>query len=95
MAVSLTPEQKEKIASALRDRRAEQPCVRCGNTEFSLPDGLSTVSLSDGKSITLGGPGIPVALLICSRCGAIYFHAVGVLGLFPEFGISVPEPVKA
>jgi hypothetical protein len=87
---SLTEEQKAKIIKALQDRGAVLPCGRCGNNNFSLSEGLVTNLLGDGKNFTLGGPAIPSVLLICTRCGAMYQHAVGVLGLFDEFGFTRP-----
>ena len=85
-ALTLTAEHKKKIVEALNERGAKLPCARCGNNDFTLLDRLTAISLGDGRSVTLGGQVIPAALVACTKCGAIYQHAVGVLGLFQDFG---------
>lgn len=84
----LTDEQKGKILKALSDRGVTRPCARCGNPQFSLIDTLSAIPLGDGKSIIIGGQVVPSAVVACTKCGAVSFHALGVLGLFEEFGFK-------
>jgi len=85
---AFTAEQKQKILEVLRQRGAILPCSRCGNPSLSLSDGFFLNNVGDGKSMFLGGPAIPAVVVICVRCGAIYEHAVGTLGLFDEFGFK-------
>jgi hypothetical protein len=85
---ALTEQQKQRILQELDERGAKLPCARCGNTNFTLLDALSLNSLGDGKTVSFVGPAIPAAVVICVKCGAIYQHAVGVLGLFGDLGIT-------
>ena len=39
----------------------------------------------DGN-IRLGGPMVPIAIVACTKCGAITMHALGALGLLDNQG---------
>lgn len=82
----LTQQQKDAITAALKERGAVKFCARCGNNNFGLVDGISMVPLGQGTAP--GGQSLPVAMVVCSQCGAVYAHALGVLGLFKDFNIS-------
>ena len=87
---SFTDQQRAKIIEILQKRGAVRACSRCGTDNFSLNDGFFMDLVGDGKNFVLGGPAIPSIVIICTNCGAIYQHALGVLGLFGEFGFPVP-----
>jgi hypothetical protein len=77
-------EQKEKIIAEMVKREATLPCPRCGNKNFTLVDGYFTQPLSSEiGALVLGGPTVPSVVTICTRCGFISQHALGVLGLLP------------
>jgi ribosomal protein S27AE len=81
----LSENQKKKIIKALEARRATEPCPRCGASNFTLADGYTTHPLqTELGSLTIGGPSIPAALAICTNCGFLSQHALGVLGLLPK-----------
>ena len=84
----LSDEQKNRIIGELQKRGVIAPCSRCGQNNFGLADGLFTNLLGDGRTINLGGPALPTAVVVCTNCGAVYQHSVGVLGLFGELGIG-------
>lgn len=74
---------RDKIIQALEQKNANKPCHRCGNESFALSDQFSNIILSDsvGGALVLGGPIIPTAIVVCNKCGAVTFHALGTLGL--------------
>ena len=77
---------REKIAGLLTEKGAVHPCHRCGRTSFTVLEGYSNLILQDdiGKGLVIGGPSVPVALVVCTNCGAITSHALGALGLLPQ-----------
>jgi ribosomal protein S27AE len=86
----LNQTDQDSIIEALKRVGANQPCPRCGNTEFSVLNGYDNVLISqtiDGHLFP-GGPraptfSVPAALLACTRCGYLSTHALGALGLLP------------
>lgn len=76
-------ERKTKIAKALRDKGVKLPCPRCASINFEVV-GQTILPLNDNpNNIILGGPGVPAALIACSNCGFVTFHALGALNLMP------------
>jgi ribosomal protein L37E len=76
---------RENIINMLDKREANRPCHRCGKTNFSLLDKYSNIFLNENVNgdLHIGGPTVPVAIVVCNNCGAITFHAIGALGLLP------------
>jgi hypothetical protein len=82
---SLTKEKKEEIIRTLSERGVKGLCPMCGNNHFVVADGyFNTAIQNDFKTLNLGGPSIPTISIICSRCGFVSQHALGVLGLLPK-----------
>ncbi len=80
-------EQKDKIIRALESRGAKQPCPRCGNNNFTLVDGYFNQPIqTELAGLVIGGPSIPSIVVVCTRCGFMSQHALGVLGLLPQEG---------
>ena len=78
----MTEAHKEKIVAALTERGATAPCPRCGNQSFSLSDGYFLSVIQTGfPGVTLGGQVVPWIVVICTKCGFMSQHALGVLGL--------------
>ena len=84
----LNEQQKQRILQSLTEHEVSLPCSRCGNNNFSLLDGLASIAVGDGKTFVVGGQTVPAVVVICTRCGAVYHHALGVLGLFEELGFK-------
>lgn len=81
----LPKETKNRIQRRLEEKGAMLPCPRCGNQQFMLADGLLAPSLQTSiNDIVLGGRSIPSVVVICTQCGYISLHAVGVLGLMND-----------
>lgn len=56
-----------------------------GNKHFIIADGYFNSFLQDNlKNINLSGESIPSIPIICSKCGFISMHALGILGLLPK-----------
>ena len=82
MNQTLTPEQKKKIIDALQAKGVKAICPMCGNINFILADGYFNHPMQvDFQNFTLGGPSIPTIATVCSNCGFISQHALGILGL--------------
>lgn len=78
----LSPEEKKRIVEALQSRGALLPCPRCTNPNFTLFDYLLSHSVyARSGAFIVGGPSLPVLVVICNRCGFVAEHALGSLGL--------------
>lgn len=85
MANELTKEQKELIIRTLGEKGVKNVCPMCGSQHFILADGYFSNTLQvDTKNVSLGGDGIPTIPIVCSNCGFVSQHALGVLGLLPK-----------
>lgn len=78
----MTKAAREEIVAALKDRKADRPCERCGAIAFTVLDRFVKVEQHpDLKSVYIAGPMIPCAAIVCNNCGNVNFHALGPLGL--------------
>lgn len=74
-------EFKRRIAEALSKAQVSLLCPMCKNNGFSVVDGVFVNGLQAAPgALVIGGPAIPTAVLICTRCGFVSQHALGVLG---------------
>jgi len=81
----ITPEEKQNIIKILNDRLANLPCPRCGNKQFSLTDGYTSQFIQNKiEEVNFGGASIPSITAVCTRCGFLSQHSLGVLGLLPS-----------
>jgi hypothetical protein len=54
----------------------------CGHNKFILTDGYFNHSVqANTNNISIGGPSVPTIAIICSNCGFVSQHAIGLLGL--------------
>jgi predicted nucleic-acid-binding Zn-ribbon protein len=83
---SLSPQELEQISTILKQRNANLPCPRCGNNDFLLHNYYQFTLLGDhtAKVNLINFTAIPTAVLICSNCGFLSLHSLGVLGLLPS-----------
>jgi len=84
----LTEEKKAELIRVLSQRLAkcgkQSSCPMCGHAHFTIADAyLSNTLQADFKSVTLGGPSIPSLAIICTNCGFISQHSLGIIGLLP------------
>ncbi len=83
----ISQEEKERIILELNNKLGSSgaKCPMCGNMHFIIADGYFNNFLQDDlNSINLGGASIPSISIICSNCGFVSQHALGVLGLLPR-----------
>lgn len=72
----------EVLSARLRRNGKTTTCPMCGHTQFTIADAYVTNVLQDDvKSVSIGGPAIPALAILCSNCGFISQHALGMLGL--------------
>lgn len=71
----------EEVGRALQERGASAVCHYCGNNNWSV---LPEAALIPQWNNILPAPGIPVAVLICNKCGNIRMNALGSLRMLPE-----------
>lgn len=79
--MALTDRQKQTILDNLRGK-IRNPCPRCSQGNFTLGDEVvatTTTSLQGGMAV--GGPIIPMVQAVCTNCGFVSHHAIGVLGI--------------
>ena len=77
--------RQKEIMKALEEREAKLPCPRCANRSFTLVDGYFNHFIQQELSgVSIGGPSIPTAVVVCNKCGWLAEHALGVLGLLPK-----------
>lgn len=77
-------EEKQKIYEAIK-KKAILPCPRCGTKNFTLLDGYFNQGILQKltSDLTIGGPTVPSVVVLCSNCGYMSQHALGVLELMP------------
>lgn len=82
---NLPKEKKEEIIAKLKERGANRACPMCGNSHFVLADAYFA-NMLQGKlgTVNISGEHIPTIPIICSNCGFVSQHAIGVLGLTQE-----------
>jgi hypothetical protein len=81
----LTPEQKNKIKLALDSKILGLTCPMCQSKKFVLADGyFNNTMQTDFNALIVGGQSIPTIGIICTNCGFLSQHAIGVLGLLPK-----------
>ena len=84
----LDNEKKEAIVKLLNERLRKNGqstrCPMCGNPHFTIADSYFNHTLqNDLKSVNLGGQSVPTIAIICTNCGFLSQHALGILGLLP------------
>ena len=86
-ASTIEEARKNEIVKALEERGATRPCSRCGNESFQLFDGYSMVLVNRNLNAALfiaTDNFIPSIVVVCTNCGYLSQHSLGVLGLLPE-----------
>lgn len=72
--------KRQKIADILTSKGATGICSRCGAREHQLLDGYFRLESQESfQKVVLGGPSIPAYGIMCTNCGMISFHAVGIV----------------
>ncbi|MDR0891586.1 MAG: hypothetical protein LBN24_03135 [Mediterranea sp.] len=79
MSENKEPFDRSRYIKLLTERGANLPCPRCGHNHFTIVAGYTYYPVTEAKGeIVLGGTTtVPAILVICSKCGAIFPHALG------------------
>ncbi|GLR77210.1 hypothetical protein [Aliivibrio sifiae] len=73
------------IEKKLVDMGATNACHRCSENEFVVLDEMTHYPLQPDISGKLKSKAtLPVALVICTNCGAVTPHALGAFDLIPN-----------
>jgi hypothetical protein len=82
---SLSNEEKKNIIETLQKRSPNLSCPMCKNQHFIMADGyFNNIMQTQFESLSIGGPAIPTIAIVCSNCGFLSQHALGVLGLLAK-----------
>lgn len=74
-----------ELAKALLSRGWQNSCPSCRKGTFQVQNGMFINVLQDDlDKIVLGGTTIPVAVLVCTNCGFVSQHSLGILGLLKK-----------
>jgi len=80
----LSQQERDRIGARLLEHGARLPCPRCGGTHFVIAEGYFSHPLQfKVGQLVLGGQTIPCAIVVCTKCGFISQHALGILDLMP------------
>jgi hypothetical protein len=80
----LTEAEKRRIADALQRKGVIRGCPMCGHNSWVLADGYFNQTLQTKLSgLVIGGASVPTAVVVCTNCGFVSQHALGVLGMLP------------
>lgn len=74
---------KDGIITRLKEKNVNKPCNRCDNLSFECV-GITAIEIyKDSWLLGLNKKdiGIPSAIVVCTNCGYITMHALGILNL--------------
>ena len=78
----LTEEEKKKIKVEFDKKVKDLTCPMCQNKNFIMSDGyFLNVLQSDIHSANIYGKATPTIGIVCTNCGFMSQHVLGVLGL--------------
>lgn len=83
----ISQKEKQTIIRKLNKKFSSSgiKCPMCGNIHFVIGDGYFNTFLQDNlEGLNMGGESIPSIPIICTKCGFISMHALGLLGLLPK-----------
>ena len=76
----MTGAQKTKFMSWLQSRDVRPECIACGASEWEPGEIISGAVHTPG-ALTIGGPTVPMAQLVCRHCAAVLLFAAVPIGL--------------
>jgi len=79
----MTDKEKERIEKILGEILPNPECPMCHNRHFTILDRyiISPVQEDYKGSIGLNHKTIPALSIVCTKCGFISQHSLGILGL--------------
>jgi len=78
---------QKQVFEKLQAKGARAVCEVCGQNKWTVPDldgaagivALSMQTTVSSGSVILGGESIPAVMNVCTNCGNVRFHAVGII----------------
>lgn len=84
-------ESSERLKQILGNTR----CPMCGNNQFAIAEGYTTMPIQRSlNEFQIGGPSIPCISVICTRCGHVSQHAIGVFEKTLKSQTDDPKPER-
>jgi hypothetical protein len=85
----LNEDQKKELIDKLNLKLnlANKPlsCPMCTGEKFTIADGYFNNPLQDNlSSMSIGGPSVPTIGIVCTNCGFLSQHALGIINALPE-----------
>lgn len=81
----LSKTDKDRLVSIISAKIPNAVCPMCQHNSFVLADGYFNIPISNSMNdVVLGGTTIPSIGVICTNCGFISLHALGILGLLND-----------
>jgi hypothetical protein len=82
-------EKQQRILKRLQERGVDlSPCKECACEDYRLAEGLVRPMLSDDSDKLFAQSTLPLAAVMCTRCGHTRFFAVGPLGFMKDGEVS-------
>jgi hypothetical protein len=81
--MALSSRQQQQIIETIQQRaQGLGSCTLCNRAQWVLANGLVILSLSENlEEVSLGGPSLPCAALVCQNCGNTLLINLVTLGL--------------
>ena len=80
----ISDEKKLEIIKVLQQKGVNRLCPKCNHNNFTLLDGyFNQVIQPELKGISSSGLAVPSVVTVCTNCGYISQHALGILDLMP------------
>ena len=76
--------KKEDLSKLVNKLNLSMPagveCPMCHGRDFEVVDGVFTNSIQQSlNNFQIGGPSVPCVAFVCTQCGFLSQHAIGVL----------------
>jgi hypothetical protein len=82
--MALPADYLDNVRKALGEKGVIGVCDGCGKNNWSIVSQPIKLPLTDlTTNVRIPEPNIPCAAVVCSTCGNVRLHALGVLGLLP------------
>jgi len=71
----------QKLQSHMQTIGLRPACQVCGTNNWTTGEIVAPPVILPGGSMAIGGPTVPMVLLICQRCGYVMHFAAQTVGL--------------
>lgn len=86
MAIGMTEDEKNRLLAHLNNRWTSKVCPMCRKNNWEVA-GMHSVMLQESRrTLNLGGPLLPCAVVTCRNCGNTLFVNMIVAGVYDGSG---------